>query len=89
MGELTMGFQGVIDGNGLELAFAGMVIVFASLSLISTVVALLPLILKVIAKYLPEKVEPVATPRNKTGADDAVIAAIAFANHNHLINSKS
>ena len=88
MGELTIGFQGVIDGKGLELAFAGMVIVFASLALISSVVALLPAVLKIIARYLPEKVVEVAKPKN-AGADASVIAAIAIANHNHLINSKS
>ncbi len=88
MGELAVSYQNIITGKGFELALAGMVIVIVALTLISSIVALLPLLLKVLAKFHPEKEKPVAKQR-KSDIDEGLIAAIAFANHSHLTNSDS
>jgi Na+-transporting methylmalonyl-CoA/oxaloacetate decarboxylase gamma subunit len=88
MGELVVSYQNIITGKGFELALAGMVIVIAALILISGIVALLPVLLKVIAKFHPEK-EKLVTKQRKSDIDEGLIAAIAFANHSHLTNSNS
>ena len=75
-------------GKGFELALAGMVIVIVALTLISTIVALLPVVLKLLAKFHPEK-EISIKKGKKSDIDEGLIAAIAFANHSHLTNSKS
>lgn len=88
MGELAISYQNIITGKGFELALAGMVIVIVALTLISSIVALLPVLLKVYAKIHPEKEKPAARQR-KLDVDEGLIAAIAFANHNHLTKSNS
>jgi len=49
-------WQRVIDGNGIPVAIMGMLIVFASLAVISIMIAAIPHILVVVNKYFPEPV---------------------------------
>ena len=87
MGEFSVSYQNIIMGKGFELALAGMVIVIVALALISTIVALLPVFLNLIAKFFPEK-EILVAKGKKSDIDDGLIAAIAFANHSHIANLK-
>ena len=88
MGELAVSYQNIIIGKGYELALAGMVIVFVALTVISSIVALLPVVLKLLAKFHPEK-EKAAAMQRTSDTDEGLIAAIAYANHSHLTNSNS
>lgn len=79
MGDFNFSWQNVIDGNGIGLAIAGMIIVFTSLSLISAIIALLPYLMKYFYIILPEEVTQKPTKENIRHADSAVIAAISLA----------
>lgn len=80
MRELTFNVQNIIDGQGIEIALAGMAIVFIVLALISLFIALLPRILVLIAKKFPEA-EPTTPQSAAKKGDDAVLAAIGYALH--------
>ena len=54
MQEFTFSYQSIIDGQGFSLAFAGMTIVFVALTAVSTFIAVLPRILRVVNRYYPE-----------------------------------
>ena len=54
MQESSFSYQNIIAGQGFELAFAGMTIVFTSPVLVSTFIALLPKVLMVINRLIPE-----------------------------------
>ena len=70
MHELSFSYQNIIDGQGFSLAFAGMTIVFT---------ALLPKILKVVNRRIPEVQHH---PQKRKGSDEAAVApAIGFALH--------
>lgn len=84
MGDFNFSWQNVIDGNGISLAIAGMVIVFVSLSVISTIIALLPYVMKYLYLILPDKVTQKPSKENIRQADSAVIAAISLALANNL-----
>ena len=86
--ELVVSYQNNITGKGCEQALAGMVIVIVDLTMISGIVALLPVLLKVLAKFHPEK-EKLTAKKRKSDTDEGLIAAIAFAKHSHLTNSNS
>ncbi|MDA0333961.1 MAG: OadG family protein [bacterium] len=75
------GIQNIVDGQGAAIAIAGMSIVFAALTLISVVIALLPRILSRIEGLFPEPV--VATPRSRAAPieDLTTVAAAAAAYH--------
>lgn len=76
-------WQRVIDGNGLSLSITGMLIVFLSLVIITTFIALLPKVLVVVAKYFPEKDHHAAPQTAET--EDRVIAAIGYILHERLL----
>ena len=85
MNKNAFDIQNIIDAQGAELALAGMLIVFTALTGISIFIGLLPKILPVINKILPE-VELHTKPKARSSApaatnDGAVVAAIAFAMH--------
>ncbi|MCK5672393.1 MAG: OadG family protein [Spirochaetales bacterium] len=88
MGEFSVSYQNIIIGKGFELALAGMVIVVVALTLISSIVALLPLFLKMYSKIHPEKEKPAAKQR-KSDLDEGLIAAITLAHHIHLTKLNS
>lgn len=79
--KLQMGFQNIIEAQGLVIAGVGMTIVFVALILISAFITVLPRILQALSGYLPpEAAMHSATPSSRKN-DDAVIAAIAWAMH--------
>jgi Na+-transporting methylmalonyl-CoA/oxaloacetate decarboxylase gamma subunit len=79
MHELSFSYQNIIDGQGFSLAFAGMTIVFTALILVSAFTALLPKILKVVNRRIPEVQHH---PQKRKGSDEAAVAAaIGFALH--------
>lgn len=84
MGEFNFSWQNVHDGNGIGLAIAGMIIVFASLSLISAIIALLPYLMQYLYIILPDKVTKKNSKESIRQADSAVIAAISVALANNL-----
>ena len=68
--------------RGLEMTFAGLTITFSALGTISIVVGLMPAILKVVNKIMPEKSghhNAAAKPQNNVTGE--VIAAIGLAFH--------
>lgn len=79
MSFIEKGLQNVVEYDGYSLSIAGMSIVFLSLAVIAVIIKLLPYLLILLDKIVPEKiVEPEV--KVKTGSDDgAVIAAIAAA----------
>jgi len=90
MEQLQFGLQSISDGQGVGIAMTGMSIVFVALALISVFIALLPRILRVLARYVPEssahaspQPRPVETTgRHAAGAGDAsMVVAIGFALH--------
>jgi sodium pump decarboxylase gamma subunit len=85
MSELNLSYQNILDGQGFEMAFAGMTIVFVALSMVSIFIALLPRILVVVNQYIPEG-HARATPNPKpaaANAEEAAVAAVAYAVHRH------
>jgi len=85
MSELNLSYQNILDGQGFEMAFAGMTIVFVALSMVSIFIALLPRILVVVNQYIPEG-HAHATPNPKpaaANAEEAAVAAVAYAVHRH------
>jgi len=82
MHPLHFSIQNITDGQGIELAIAGMLIVFTVLVLISMFIALLPKILRVVAQKYPERETHPATPVPLGSTDDeAVLAAIGYVLH--------
>ena len=79
-------WQHVIDGQGLSVSLTGMLIVFLSLVIISTFIALLPRLLSVVARVFPEKEE--RPPAKPEATEERVIAAIGFILHQRLLASR-
>ena len=86
MQPLNFSMQNITDGQGLELAIAGMSIVFTILILISGFIALLPKILSVVAQKYPEREihHTVPDPSGPPTDDGAVLAAIGYALHTRI-----
>ena len=75
---LYTGWQRILEGQGLEVAFTGMFIVFLALAAISFCIAVLPRVVTALGGMPPEH------PHNATGTDspldeEAVAAAVGFA----------
>ncbi|MDE2848355.1 MAG: hypothetical protein F4Y38_02795 [Gemmatimonadetes bacterium] len=75
---LYTGWQRILEGQGLEVAFTGMFIVFLALAAISFCIAMLPRVVAALGGMLPEH------PHDPTGTDspqddEAVAAAVGFA----------
>ncbi len=79
------GIQNVINGHGVGISVTGMIIVFIVLSFISIFLSLLPKVLMIVEKFLPEESE---TSGKSTEPDDSVIAAIAMALYKTKYNKK-
>ena len=56
MNDLNFEYKQIIDGQGFQIAFAGMAIVFLALVLVSIFIALLPRLLNVVNRILPPSV---------------------------------
>ena len=68
--------------RGLEMTFAGLTITFSALGTLAVVISLMPAILKVVNKIIPEKSghhHAAAKPQNNMTGE--VIAAIGLAYH--------
>ena len=72
-------WQRVIDGNGISIAIMGILIVFASLAIVSIMVAAIPHILVFVNKYYPEPVVVQKKAAKKDSITDDIIAAIGTA----------
>ncbi len=80
--SFTFSYQNIIAGDGFELAFAGMTIVFTALVLVSIFIAVLPTVLVVLNRLIPEVHHHTAAPQQREAGDEtAVAAAIGFALH--------
>lgn len=72
----NMGVQNIIDGEGFAVSITGMLIVFSALMFISLFIAVLPHILKFVARIFPEA----STETNKAlEPDESIVAVIAAA----------
>lgn len=74
---LYIGWQRILDGQGLEIAFTGMFIVFLALAAISLCIALLPKTVAAFGDTPPE--QPHTPTESETPHDEAVAAAVGFA----------
>ena len=90
MFNLQFSHQNIINGQGFELAVAGMIIVFVVLATVSLFITLMPKILDKINPYLPEhKHRNVETPIAGINSDDkATIAAICYVFHQYTESKK-
>jgi len=82
MDSLRFSVQNIIDGQGVDIALTGMLIVFSVLALISLFIVLLPKALGVVARYIPEVEHAPASPKSQD--DDVVVAAIGYVMHTRL-----
>ena len=75
--DINGGIQNIVEGQGVDIAITGMLIVFIALGLITFSIALLPKTLEIIAKIFPHKA---ASGTGEFVAEkDNVLAAIGFA----------
>ena len=82
MEPLSFSYHNIASGQGFELAFAGMIIVFTALVLVTLFIALLPKALVVVNRLIPEAHLHTAPPPQRQSDDDAAIAAaVGFALH--------
>ena len=80
--SFSFSYQNIIAGDGFELAFAGMTIVFTALVLVSIFIAVLPKVLVVLNRLIPEVHHHTAAPQQREASDEtAVAAAIGFGLH--------
>ncbi len=91
MSESNFNYQNILDGQGFELAFAGMTIVFTALSLVSIFIGLLPHLLVFVNRWIPEvhhHSAPKARAKSPAAGNDAEIAAaIGYVLHNRAGDS--
>ena len=82
MEPLSFSYHNIVSGQGFELAFAGMTIVFTALVLVTLFIVLLPRVLVMVNRLIPEAHLHTASPPRTQGDDDASIAvAVSFAFH--------
>jgi len=80
MNDLTMGFENIINANGVMIAVVGILIVFLALAIISLSIALLPKILPLLERLFPEEHPHHSSPSPSQPADhEKVLVAIAYA----------
>jgi len=79
LSDLGHGWHNVMNANGLSMTVVGMLIVFFSLALISTIIASLPHFLKIIERYFPEQEEEFTKNSVKAVSETEVVAAISAA----------
>ena len=86
MNPQLFSLQHIVDGQGIDIAIAGMVIVFCVLTLITLFISVLPNILLIIAKKLPEvETEIASVSQSSSNGDEAeILAAIGFVLHSRI-----
>lgn len=72
--------QRILEGQGLEIAFAGIITVFLALILISVCIALLPKILALFSGIFPEA-QPPSSVSATSNEEEAIAAAIGYLHH--------
>jgi Na+-transporting methylmalonyl-CoA/oxaloacetate decarboxylase gamma subunit len=83
-----MGFDNILDHDGLGIAATGMIIVFAALTLISIFIGLLPRILESRAIGIPPESPPQGVSLPVSTSDNEVAAAIGFVMHQIDVQKK-
>lgn len=79
MNSINMGFDNIFAADGIGIAVTGMLIVFAALTFIACVIALIPKLLPLLELILPTEHHH-STPASPQSDDhDRVLAAIAHA----------
>ncbi len=79
MNSLTMGVENIIIANGITIAIMGMIIVFAALILISLFIALLPKLLPLFERVLPELHHHQPPAPSQPADQEKLLAAIGYA----------
>ncbi len=74
---LYIGWQRIMDGQGLDIAFTGMFVVFLALAAISFCIAMLPKVMAALGGILPEHPQP-PSDQEVTHDEEAVAAAVGF-----------
>lgn len=74
--NINMSIDNIFNGQGIDVALTGMIIVFGALVLVSLLISVLPRLLDFYARYYPEKEGHGAS---KKPVDDEIVAAIALA----------
>jgi len=67
---LSLSFQSLIDSDGIVIAVTGMMIVFVALIMLSLFIKVLPIILNVISRWVPEIESPHGHAADSIEADD-------------------
>lgn len=75
----NQGLQRMVEGQAIELTFAGMLTVFLALALIALFIGGLPRFLTVLARVFPEAAETSA--HEAPAVDEAQVAAIGYVMH--------
>lgn len=77
---LQAAFANIQAARGLEMTFAGLTITFSSLASVAIFISILPKLLIVLNKIVPEKTEHHET-KPKPGITEDIVAAICLAHH--------
>ena len=73
-----IGWQRIMDGQGFDIVFTGMFVVFLALTAISLFIAVLPKAMAVLAWHRPPKVLQPSSVQESKDDDAAVVAAVGF-----------
>lgn len=87
LGDINLGIRNILDGQGIDIAITGMLVVFAALALISTFIAILPSILWIVNTIYPPEEESHAQSGGTDIPEDEILAAIWFALHTGIENN--
>ena len=81
--DINSGMQKIVEGQGVDIALTGMLIVFIALGLITLFIVFLPNLLNIIAIAFPHK-ETAGVTGEFAAEEDNVLAAIGFALHKRI-----
>lgn len=73
-----IGWQRIMDGQGFDIVFTGMFVVFLALTAISLFIAVLPKAMAVLAWHRSPKVLQPSSVQESKDDDAAVVAAVGF-----------
>lgn len=79
MNNLTLSIENIVNANGVSIAIMGMLIVFAALAIIAIFITLLPRLLPLLEKVVPEAHRHSAPAPSESSDHEEVLAAIAYA----------
>jgi len=84
MNPQQFSLQHIVTGQGVDIALAGMVIVFCVLALITIFISILPRALRIVARTFPESETEVASRSTSDGDEAEILAAIGFVLHSRI-----